>query len=313
MTRIPPADGSESSAVPERVDRTDEILERLARVEHLLKHLGRTQRFLASAARRQLLDGVDLPPDAALRSHRFGLYSQNEEDGLILELFKQVGMTDRRFAEIGCGVNGGNSGFLVSECGWSGLMVDGRSGCVEKVAQRYGRFDLSAVQRLVSREAINPLFEEHGLTGSMDLLSIDVDGVDFFLWEALTVAQPRVVVIEYNYLLGPERSVTIPYAPEFSLAEAPTRSYRGASLEALVRLGRRKGYRLVATERINAFFLRDDVTCDLPTANAVDVYQPPDNGIRKDVISKMAKSGLQLVLVDENGHPGEPVPAESAR
>jgi hypothetical protein len=313
VTRILPAEAAEPAAGLEQTDRMDEILERLARVERLLKHLGETQRFLASAARRQLLNDVDLSPEAELRSHRFGLYSQNEEDGLILELFKRVGMTDRRFAEIGCGVNGGNSGFLLSECGWSGLMVDGRSGCIEKVVQRYGRFDLSAVQRLVSREAINSLFEAHGLTGSMDLLSIDVDGVDFFLWEALTVAQPRVVVIEYNYLFGPERSVTVPYDPEFSLSDVATRSYRGASLEALVRLGRRKGYRLVATERINAFFLRDDVACDLPTAKAADVYQPPSNGIRKDVVRKFSKAGLQLVLVDETGRPGAPVPAESAR
>jgi hypothetical protein len=181
------------------------------------------------------------------------------------------------------------------------------------VVQRYGRFDLSAVQRLVSREVINSLFEAHGLTGSMDLVSIDVDGVDFFLWEALKVAQPRVVVIEYNYLFGPERSVTVPYDPEFSLSDVATRSYRGASLEALVRLGRRKGYRLVATERINAFFLRDDVACDLPTVKAVDVYQPPSNGIRKDVVRKFSKAGLQLVLVDESGRPGASVPAESAR
>ena len=91
------------------------IFFRLARVERLLKYLSKTQQFLASAARRQLLNDVDLPPAAELRSHRFGLYSQNEEDGLILELFKRVGTTDRRFAEIGCGVNGGNSGFLLSE------------------------------------------------------------------------------------------------------------------------------------------------------------------------------------------------------
>lgn len=299
-----------SDATP--AERMDEIIERLSRVEKLLKQIGEGQRFLSAAARRQFLDGADLPPAAELRSHRFGLYSQNEEDGLILALFKRIGVTDRRFAEIGCGVNGGNSGFLLSECGWRGLMVDGQSGCVESVALKYGRFDFAAVQQLVSRDAINPLLEAHGLTGSIDLLSIDVDGVDFYLWEALAVAQPRLVVIEYNYLFGPDRSITVPYDPEFTLPKA-TRSYRGASLEALVRLGRRKGYRLVATERINAFFLRNDVACDLPTFTAPDLYQLPANGIRKDVIRKISRAGLDLVVVDEDGLPGEPVPAESAR
>jgi len=298
-------------STPKRPDRTDKIIERLARIEELLKKVHREQRILPALARRQFLDGADLPPIAELRSHRFGMLSQNEEDGLILELFKRVGVTDRRFTEIGCGINGGNSGFLLSECGWSGLMVDGRNACVKKVALKYGRFDVTAVRQLVSREGINALLEGYGLTGSFDLLSIDVDGVDFFLWEALTVAQPRVVVIEYNYLFGPERSITVPYSPEFSLPDAPTRSYRGASLEAMVRLGRRKGYRLVATERINAFFLRDDVPCDLPTCETAELFQSPANASNTDVIGKISRAGLQLVAVDESGRPGEPVSAES--
>jgi hypothetical protein len=298
---------------PRKPDRTDEIVERLARVESLLEQVSYGQRILPALARRQFLDGVDLSPTAELRSHRFGLLSQNEEDGLILELFKRIGVTDRRFAEIGCGVNGGNSGFLLSECGWSGLMVDGRNACVKKVALRYGRFDVTAVRQRVTREGINSLFEEQGLTGSIDLLSLDVDGVDFFLWEALHVAQPRVVVIEYNYLFGPERSISVPYDPEFSLPDAALRSYRGASLEAMVRLGRRKGYRLVATERINAFFLRDDVTCDLPTGEVAELFQPPANALNNDAIGRISQADLPLVVVDERGCPGEPVPAESVR
>ena len=81
----------------------------------------------------------------------------------------------------------------------------------------------------------------------------------------------------------------------------------------MVRLGRRKGYRLVATERINAFFLRDDVTCDLPTGEVVELFQPPAKGLNKDVIGKISKAGLPLVVIDERGCPGEPVPAESVR
>jgi hypothetical protein len=132
----------EPVSTPKRPDRTDKIIKRLARIEKLLKQVHREQQILPALARRQFLDGADLPPITELRSHRFGLLSQNEEDGLILELFKRVGVTDRRFTEIGCGFNGGNSGFLLSECGWSGLMGDGRNACVKKVTLKYGRSTL---------------------------------------------------------------------------------------------------------------------------------------------------------------------------
>ena len=185
-------------------------------------------------------------------------------------------------------------------------MVDALDGVVERVAVRFGRFDVTVVQRVVTRELINTLLEEHRFTGSFDLLSIDVDGVDFWLWEALDIARPRVVVIEYNYLFGPEPAVTIPYDPAFRLSQAATRAYRGASLEAVTRLGRRKGYRLVTTELVNAVFLRDDVRSDVPTLSTAQAYQPPGSH-RKDVFEKMRRKRLPIVPVDEDGHPGAPV------
>ena len=293
-------------------DRTDELLDRLERLEERVVELQKTHRLVAAIARRLFLDGVELPPRKRLRSRRFGVTSQNDEDGLLLEVFRQVGVTNRRFVEIGCGVNGGNSGFLAQECGWSGLMIDARQGAVDKVAIRYASEDVVMGCHTMSRENINTVLEEAGFTGELDLFSIDVDGNDFWLWDALRVCRPRVVIIEYNYLLGPTSATTIPYDPAFFIKAAPTRAYRGASLEALVRLGCRKGYRLITSERINAVFLRDDVDSDLPTLSAALAYQAPANRV-KDVFRKLNGYGLTLVPVDEQGQPGAPVPAESAR
>jgi hypothetical protein len=111
-----------------------------------------------------------------------------------------------------------------------------------------------------------------------------------------------VVAIEYNWLFGPERSVTIPYDAEFEVGAVGTRAYRGASLAALVHLGRRKGYRLVATERVNAIFLRNDIAPAISEIDTVRGYRPPSNMARSnDVFAKIEKEGLPLVTVTESG------------
>ena len=293
-------------------DRLDKVLERLERLERSMVELQKTHRTVSAVARRMFLEDVDLPPRKLLRSRRFGVTSQNEEDGLLVELFKQVGITNSRFVEIGCGVNGGNSGFLAQECGWSGLMIDAQPTAVEKVAVRFASEDVLTESHRMSRENINTVLAEAGFRGEIDLLSLDVDGNDFWLWDALTICRPRVVIIEYNYLLGPTVSATIPYDPDFFIKTAPTRAYRGASLEAMVRLGRRKGYRLVTSERVNAVFLREDIASNLPTLTSSLAYQAPGNRI-KNVFGKFTRFDLTLVPVDEQGQPGSAVPAEAVR
>ena len=102
-------------------------------------------------------------------------------------------------------------------------------------------------------------------------MHLDIDGPDYWVWEAITCCQPRVFVAEYNSAFGPTASVSIPYDRTFDrrLLTGPDRLYFGASLTALTRLGRRKGYRLIATDRsgANAIFLRDDVAPDVPAVS----------------------------------------------
>ena len=89
---------------------------RLAAVEERLKDQRRLLRQFPAVVRKRYLDGVSLPPEFELRARRFDLGSKNEEDGILLELFRRIGTTDRRFVGIGCGVNGGNMGFLAADC-----------------------------------------------------------------------------------------------------------------------------------------------------------------------------------------------------
>jgi hypothetical protein len=127
----------------------------------------------------------------------------------------------------------------------------------------------------VTRETINQVVAANGLEDGVDFLSIDIDGNDYWIWDALDGVTPRVVAIEYNALFGSERAVVVPYEPEFDRhRRAP--GYFGASLGALDRLARSKGYRLVATEPrgANAYFVRADLAPSLPATSVRDAFNP---------------------------------------
>jgi hypothetical protein len=271
----------------------------------------RTQEAIDSVLRRLFLtdDVVEYPH--RLTAQRFRLTSQNLEDGMIVALVREAGITDRRFVEIGCGYQGGNSGTLAHELGWSGLMVDGGEERVLYVSRMFNPERVTAVCSWVTRENINELIESNGLTGEVGFMSVDIDGNDYWLWDALTVVTPQVFVIEYNAAFGDERAVVVPYKPDFD-RHHQGRAYYGASLPALVHLGARKGYRLVGVEPrgVNAFFLREGIAPHVPAVTPRSVYrhiQPSlikgtDMRPAKDRTSRLysfiEKEGLELVELD---------------
>src|SRR5262245_8502606 len=121
--------------------------------------------MLPAIVRKLYLDGVELPPPYDVLSQRFRSRSQNEEDGLLLALFKRIGTTNRRCVEIGCGSNGGNSGFLVQECGWTGLMVDANRAKIAIVKVRYAGHPVVVVKHRVTRDDVNSLLASTGFAG----------------------------------------------------------------------------------------------------------------------------------------------------
>lgn len=244
-------------------------------------------------------DPESVPYPERLMVQRFRLSSQNQEDGITLALLNEAGVTNRRFVEIGSGLSGGNSGFLANELGWTGLMVDGDAAHMVQVGRRFPQ--VTAVGAWVTRENINELITGHGFGGDVDLFSLDLDGNDYWIWEAMTACTPRVVILEYNSMFGPARAVTVPYDPQFDRRRHRP-FYYGASLAALARLGATKGYRLVAVEPtgVNAFFLRNDVAAHIPACEpgrAYRILEKYDVMMQQgaDVFRYAAQEGLGIV------------------
>jgi hypothetical protein len=194
------------------------------------------------------------------------LYSQNGEDGILNAIFEAVGVTNRVFVEFGCGdATECNTANLLAQ-GWTGLLMD---------AEGISRNHRATVHReYITAENINALLQKHGVPMAFDLLSIDIDGNDYYVWRSM-VCRPRVVVIEYNAHFPPPQRRAIAYDPGFRWSGT---DYFGASLQALYELGERKGYTLLYCEQngVNAFFVSKDL---LPQGFVPrppgEIYRPP--------------------------------------
>ncbi len=204
-------------------------------------------------------------PQGQPAAQEFQVYSQWGEDGIIEWLLRNVRVERQVFVEFGVqNYEESNTRFLLVNRNWSGLILDGSDKHIAYVKRDpiYWRHNLKAVRAFITRENINDLLRDAGLGGEIGLLSVDIDGVDYWVWEAITAVSPAIVIAEYNSLFGPDRAVTVPYDPAFQRSTAHhSNLYYGASLAALVGLGRRKGYAFVASNRAgnNAFFVRRDL------------------------------------------------------
>ena len=237
------------------------------------RQLRRHEQNIQAVLRRLVLDKPQSLTDYLLTG-RFGILSQDEEDGITFALFELAGVGDRRFIDLGSGTNGGNCGFLARDCGWSGMMVDASDRRVGKLKKRFESPSVVAVQCWITKENVNGLVAQRGFTGEIDLLSIDLDGNDYWVWDSLDAVTPRVVIVEFNAAFGVNRAVVVPYDPMFDRHRYRERCpyYHGSSLTALRRLAARKGYRLVVVEpnNINAYFVRNDVAPELPEYSVTD-------------------------------------------
>jgi hypothetical protein len=201
----------------------------------------------------------------------FRQYSEFDEDGIILYLFSLIEPQSRICLEI-CAGDGieCNTANLIINHGWWGHLFDGNSSNVRRGLAFYARhkdtflhppnFNLA----WITAENINQLVLNSGLRGEIDLLSLDLDGNDYWIWKALSVVQPAVVVCEIQNVIPPDLALTIPYDPSFRIATFQD-DFRGASLKAMVNLGRSKGYRLVGAHRLgfNVFFVKNGIADDL--------------------------------------------------
>jgi hypothetical protein len=195
------------------------------------------------------------------------MFSQNNEDDIIQELIQSIGMTDPGFfVEIGVGDGSQNNTRALAEThGWNGIWIDKEP--VEEVPGRV-RF----LRKLITPSNIQSTFCELSVPLLMGVLSIDIDGHDYWIWRALRGWRPKIVIIEYNGHYPPPWSRTIPYEPEFEWTGS---RYFGATLSALDNLARRRDYKLVrcSDNGVNAFFVRGDLWQG-PSVDPADAYIP---------------------------------------
>jgi len=224
---------------------------------------------------------------------KFGIkiYSQNDEDGIILYILKYIGIKTKKFIEIG--VENGtecNTTNLLKNFNWRGVQIEG-----DKILYNDAKIQLKKILKkkiknlkllniFITKKNINKILKKN-CGKEVDLLSIDIDGNDFWVWKSINYIKPRLVIIEYNSFFGPTLSCTIPYNPKFIWDHKNKRSYYGASLKALEKLGKQKKYTLVGVDGngVNAFFVRDDLAknINLKSKKIKDVFVDNKREARK--------------------------------
>ena len=219
-------------------------------------------------------------PSRSIRDCEFRVFSQFGEDGIIQRLIQTVPITHRTFIEFGVeDFAESNCRFLLMNNNWRGFVLDSSERAVASMRSTswYWKHDLRAACAMLTRDNINDQLRASGFPRDLGLLSIDVDGVDYWLFEAITAFEPRILIVEYNATFGDERAITVPYHPAFSRrAQHYSDMYYGASLAALAHLADQRGYALVGTESagVNAFFVRRDVLGDWPALSVREAYSP---------------------------------------
>ena len=213
------------------------------------------------------MEALKVGPGASVRE--FKVFSQSGEDGVIQWLIHNIPIQNKRFIEFGVqNYTELKTRFLLMHDNWSGLIMDGSQENMDYVKQDNicWMHDLKPVPAFITAENINILIRDNGFDGEVGILSIDIDGNDYWVWKAISCVQADIVICEYNSRFGSERAVTIPYDPNFYRTEAHSSNlYFGASIRALTLLGKQKGYALVYGNEIgsNLFFIRRELLNDV--------------------------------------------------
>lgn len=255
--------------MPQTIDNTE-------RIRQLVEEDGsRTRLLIGKLLARQVRSH---PVYENIQDAEFQVFSQFGDDGILQYLIEQTCPAVKKFIEFGVeNYTEANTLFLLLNDNWSGLIIDGNPANIDSVRRSpwFWRQDLQAVAKFVDRDNINELFEEAGFTGEIGLLSVDIDGNDYWVWEAIHVVNPVLVTVEYNSVFGAEHAITIPYDPDFYRTKAHSSNlYWGTSLKALCLLAEKKGYAFVGCNSAgnNAHFVRKDKVGGLPVLTAEQGY-----------------------------------------
>lgn len=234
---------------------------------------------------------------AHLRDAEFRVFSQWGEDGIIDWLITRIPDINKSFVEFGVqNYRESNTRYLLMAQNWRGLVMDGSMAHIEDIRSQdiYWRHDILAKCAFIDRNNINELIAGAGFKHELGLLSIDIDGNDYWVWQAIEVVSPAIVVCEYNAVLGDRLPLTIPYEADFYRTRAHhSNLYFGASIRALIQLGESKGYMFVGTTSTgcNAFFVRRDLASNITSELDEVVAYPSSVREARDVNGRLTFVG----------------------
>lgn len=239
------------------------------------------QRMLFNFYQYAITQGYRFP----LTETGYRIYSQFEEDGILLYIFAAIGAEYKKFIDIGSGdgINSNCANFAVN-FGWNGCFIDGNPQNIKNGKKYYANnsdtwaYPPTFINAFIQRENINELISDHGFAGGVDLISIDIDGNDYWIWDALTVVEPRVVMVETHIEFG-MNSIVVPYDKNYSYPGKHP-DYHGASPVAMEKLARKKGYRLVGAINygFNTIYIKNGIGEDiLPAVTVESILQHPRN------------------------------------
>jgi hypothetical protein len=200
-----------------------------------------------------------------IQDYEFKVYSQFGDDGIIQYLINTFPSIPKKFIEFGVeNYEEANTRFLLIYNNWSGMVIDGNKKNIDYIKQDeiYWKYDIHARCEFITKKNINEVIKSEGFEGEIGIMSIDIDGNDYWIWKEISVVNPGIVIIEYNSTFGFERKITIPYQEYFVRTKTHySNLYWGTSLNAVHDLAKEKGYVFVGCNSAgnNAYFIRKDV------------------------------------------------------
>lgn len=197
-----------------------------------------------------------------LEEVEFQVFSQFGEDGIIQWIINQMEIRNRIFVEFGVeDYFESNTRFLLHNNNWTGVVLDGDKTNIKRIlnSRYYWRYDLTAIAAFITTDNINDLIKSSGISGEIGILSVDLDGNDYWILQAISAVNPQIIICEYNNLFGPIERVSIPYDEGFKRTDAHySNLYFGASLNSFRYLLEPKGYIYLGSNSAgnNAFFAK---------------------------------------------------------
>lgn len=217
----------------------------------------------------------------------FQVFSQRGEDGVLQYIISQIEIPNRIFIEFGVENYTESNTRLLLFNNWRGMIIDSSSRNIRFIKKDfiYWKYDITAYKSFITAENINSLISNYTTCADIGVLSVDIDGNDYWVWQAITAVRPRIVICEYNSAFGNSLPVTVPYNQNFSKSKLHySNLYFGASLAAVCLMAEQKGYDFIGTTSagVNAFFVRKDCAAPFIKHTALSGFHESANRDSKD-------------------------------